>query len=76
MTNCQVCNRDRETTVAASPIGPVTLAYCDECLEHGAVRKEPLTAIASSVDDLRPSIVKHYTVFKNGEYQPLEAAFD
>lgn len=34
--SCEVCNREREVHVGASPFGPISFAYCNECLTEGA----------------------------------------
>lgn len=43
---CDVCGKDRETFVAASAYGPISFAYCKECLENG---REPYNAMVAYI---------------------------
>lgn len=43
---CDVCGKDRETFVAASAYGPISFAYCKECLEN---RREPYGAMVAYI---------------------------
>lgn len=44
---CDACGREGELHVRASALGPISLAYCEECLVHGAEGKDLLhTTIA------------------------------
>lgn len=72
-TRCDCCNRERPTQVAASPLGPVSSAYCQECAEAGA---EPEWTVRYLWEDIAqrdwerisPDVVVYTTVYKNGEY--------
>ena len=43
---CDVCGKERETFVAASAYGPISFAYCEECLASG---REPYDAIVGYI---------------------------
>ena len=43
---CDVCGKDAECTVAASAFGPISFAYCDECLRQ---EKEPYRAVVDYI---------------------------
>ena len=43
---CDVCGRDANCTVAASAFGPISFAYCDDCLRQG---KEPYGAVVDYI---------------------------
>ena len=43
---CDVCGKERETFVAASAYGPISFAYCEECLANGL---EPYSAIVTYI---------------------------
>jgi hypothetical protein len=43
---CDVCGKESETFVAASAYGPISFAYCRECLENGL---EPYDAIVAYI---------------------------
>lgn len=36
MMTCDVCGRERECQVAASPTFPTSFSYCEECIKEGA----------------------------------------
>lgn len=41
---CEVCGKEREVHVRSSACGPISFAYCEECLKCGA---EPYGALVS-----------------------------
>lgn len=43
---CDVCGKEGKTFVAASAYGPISFAYCEECLENG---REPYDAIVDYI---------------------------
>ena len=43
---CDVCGKEGETFVAASAYGPISFAYCKECLASG---REPYDAIVAYI---------------------------
>ena len=69
---CEVCDRDKPIAgVAASPLGAVSLAYCEECLERDA---HPKWLIECSVEvndgwDNTADWVQKLNYFENGEYR-------
>jgi hypothetical protein len=44
MDTCQVCNKQKSIGVASGACGPVSIAYCRECLQTGAEPFDLLTA--------------------------------
>lgn len=66
---CDVCGRERETTVASSVLGPFSFAYCHECLLQDA---EPLDMWYSTFDVVGPNNIredlKTFGSFKDGKY--------
>ena len=46
MMKCDVCGKEADCIVAASAFGPMSFAYCDECLQQG---KEPYRAIVDYI---------------------------
>jgi hypothetical protein len=58
---CDVCGKERETFVAASVYGPISFAYCEECLKNG---KEPYDAIVAYI-----SCAGHFPDDINETYQ-------
>lgn len=71
-SKCDVCERERETRVAASPFGPISFAYCQECIQKPA---EPLLTFnylyenvsSDQGRDLHESINNWFT-WLNGQY--------
>ena len=43
---CDVCGKEREAFVAASAYGPISFAYCEECLASG---REPYSAMVAYI---------------------------
>lgn len=55
-TKCNVCNKEQAVTVAASPLGAISFAYCQTCLEEGL---EPLGAfigVGIKFEEFRPEM--------------------
>lgn len=74
---CDCCNRERLVRVAASPIGPASFAYCDECLSAGAEPEGTVVYLWEDVADknwsnIRKTLVEETTVYKDGKYLTLE----
>lgn len=57
---CDVCGKETQVADCASTMGPVTLAYCKDCLESGAEPYSFMTAYISCAgmwpDDIRPEV--------------------
>lgn len=68
---CDVCDKSESVGVAASTIGPVSLAYCKECLVRNA---EPLFAFEYLYDEVSEEgeglaeRVNDLTTFRDGKY--------
>jgi hypothetical protein len=68
--NCDVCGGAAKG-VAASSLGPISLAYCQECLSRGA---EPIgmwhltIGLCDGPDGVRPEFTEHAASYKNGRY--------
>lgn len=58
---CDACGKERETFVAASAYGPISFAYCAECLASG---REPYGAIVAYI-----SCAGHFPNDINAFYQ-------
>ena len=58
---CDVCGKEDKIFVAASAYGPVSFAYCEECLQNG---REPYGAIVSYI-----ACAGHFPDDINEEYQ-------
>lgn len=41
---CDVCGKETKVAVCASTMGPVSLSYCEKCLENGAEPYDFMTA--------------------------------
>lgn len=64
---CEVCKLEVAIGVAASPIGPMSIAYCRTCLHVGA---QPLWTLETMDDcDQRPRFYR-FLVFYKGNYFP------
>lgn len=69
---CDVCGKEAKTVVCASSMGPISLAYCKDCLENAA---EPYSLMAAYIacagewpNDITPEAqvwVRRLLVFHN-----------
>ena len=72
---CDVCGRDRPSKVAASTLGPVSLAYCNECVARSA---EPLMMVATAIftaggpQESNLSELREVFTFDEGQYHSLD----
>lgn len=72
---CDVCGRDRPSKLAASTLGPVSLAYCEECVARGA---EPLMMVATAIfiaggpDGGDLTGLREVVTFDEGHYHSLD----
>lgn len=71
---CDVCERtDQEVVgVASSSLGPMSFAWCRECLQHCAEPKWMLEFVRDQ-DNWRVHLAgfwEHYEYFENGSYHP------
>lgn len=46
MPVCEVCGKNRSSTIAASAYGAISFAYCEECLQKGM---EPYWAVVAYI---------------------------
>lgn len=60
---CDVCGKSGKIYVAASTMGPVSFAYCEQCLANGA---EPYQAMVSYV-----ACAGHFPNDINKQYQDV-----
>lgn len=58
---CNVCGKEGETFVSTSAYGPMSFAYCEECLASG---REPYDAIVAYI-----ACAGHFPEDINEEYQ-------
>jgi len=64
--SCQVCNGQPAVGVACSSLGPISHAYCQECLRRGA---EPLSLWHATFDciggpeHIRPDLREHAAAY-------------
>lgn len=58
---CDVCGKEDKTFVAASAYGPISFAYCEECLRNG---REPYSVIVAYI-----ACAGHFPDDINEEYQ-------
>lgn len=56
MGQCDCCGEERDVGVACSPLGPVSFAYCRDCLKAGAEPYGMLVGVAAGagVDEYGP----------------------
>lgn len=72
---CDVCNKNNAAGVCASPFGPVSYAYCTECLGNGADPEssfEYLYWFVGSRGEGLAEGVKEAATFKDGRYWKWE----
>lgn len=74
---CDCCNRERDIQVAASPIGPASFAYCDECLANNAEPEGTIVYLWEDVADkdwenIRADLLECTKVFKDEKYLTLK----
>ena len=62
----------REVRVAASPLAPISCAYCLECLNQNCEPKYVVDAMVESVGKLSNTVLAKYRVFVNNRYVLLE----
>jgi hypothetical protein len=78
---CQVCEREDKdhaaVAVAASPLGPVSLAYCRECLAHQADALFMYEAVLE-MDNWRAGLEGFgaMVIWKDGRYMTVAQALD
>jgi hypothetical protein len=70
---CDVCVRevDEIVGVAASCLGPVSFAFCRECLNNSAEPKDMIEFTIDScggLDEVRPEVLDSITYFEDGKY--------
>jgi hypothetical protein len=76
---CDVCGTEGETQLAASPLGPVSLAYCRECQSRNA---EPFMMIATAIftsgglEAFDETEISSMQTFDEGEYLPASVVCD
>jgi hypothetical protein len=73
---CDVCRRSPVVGVASSPLGPVSFAYCEECLVRGA---QPMYLASFLVEDAGglqncAEWLASLPVWKDGKYTLLKEA--
>jgi hypothetical protein len=69
LRTCECCNLDKEVWVCSSSLGPLSLAFCRECLDHKA---EPEWLFRMTLDDVGADYiapwVRQLSTFKDGQY--------
>lgn len=72
---CDVCNREEKPVVGvcSSGLGPISWAYCQECLENGSEPESMMWYLRDiiGVKDLHPALMKQLT-FVDGKYITFE----
>ncbi len=71
---CNVCNKHEALGVASSGLGPVSFAFCRECLTHHA---EPEFMLQYVFDETGgqlelPAFYAGISTYKDGSYIPYE----
>lgn len=72
---CDVCDRERETEIFASGLGPASFASCSECAAKGA---EPLMMVATAIfhlggpEEADLTELEDSTTFAEGFYRDLD----
>lgn len=65
---CQVCAESEAEGVACSGLGPISFAYCRECLDKGAEPEGMFACTAEMCGTDVADFVKGMTTFKDGGY--------
>lgn len=72
---CDVCDRERQTKICASGLGPASFAYCSECVDNDA---EPLMMVATAIflrggiEGTDLSELQDLVTFADGRYRDLD----
>lgn len=69
---CEICGRERQIAVLASPFGPISHATCLECLQKPAIDEATMEYLLTHVakgdpSKLKDGIMNWYT-FVDGKY--------
>ena len=65
---CDICKKDETLGVYASRYGPISLAYCKECLQNGA---EDIS-IAAYIYEINPEMAESITIYHDGSYKKFD----
>lgn len=73
---CEVCRQHPAAGVAGSRLGPLSLAYCQDCLAHQA---EPFWLVDATLEQIGSLAngapwLQQITTFKDGRYLSIQEA--